>query len=85
MNNFEFATAARIVFGAGKLKELRAIAGEFGQRALFVHSHSALQAATLAALPNCVPFSVTGEPTIELIRAGIRLAKQVSFEKSAQI
>ena len=76
MNNFEFATAARIVFGAGKLKELRAIAGEFGQRALFVHSHSALQAATLAALPNCVPFSVTGEPTIELIRAGIRLAKQ---------
>ena len=74
--NFEFATAARIVFGAGKLKELPAIAGEFGQRALFVHSHSALPAATASALPNCVLFPVAGEPTIELIRAGIRLAKQ---------
>ena len=74
--NFEFATAARIVFGAGKLKELRSIAGEFGQRALFVHSHSALPVAAASALPNCVPLPVTGEPTIELIRAGICLAKQ---------
>jgi len=74
--NFEFATAARIVFGAGKLKELRSIAGAFGQRALFVQSQSAAPAAALAALPNCVPFPVTGEPTIELIRTGIRLAKQ---------
>ena len=74
--NFEFATAARIVFGAGKLKELRSIAGEFGQRALFVHSQSALPATATTALPNCVPFPVAGEPTIELIRAGIRLAKQ---------
>lgn len=74
--NFEFATATRIVFGAGKLKELRSIAGEFGQRALFVQSQSALPAAAASAVPNCVPFPVTGEPTIELIRAGIRLAKQ---------
>jgi len=74
--NFEFATAARIVFGAGKLKELRSIAGAFGQRALFVQSQSTAPAAALAALPNCVPFPVTGEPTIELIRTGIRLAKQ---------
>ena len=74
--NFEFATASRIVFGAGKLKELRAIVGEFGQRALFVQSQSAAPAAAVAALPNCVPFPVTGEPTIELVRTGIRLAQQ---------
>ena len=54
--NFEFATAARIVFGAGKLKELPAIASEFGKRVLFVQSRSALPAAV--ALPACVPFQV---------------------------
>ena len=74
--NFEFATAARIVFGAGKLKELPAIASEFGHRALLVHSRSTLPSATASALPNGVLFPVAGEPTIELIRAGIRLAKQ---------
>ncbi len=72
--NFEFATAARIIFGAGKLKELRAITGEFGKCALFVQSRSALPATT--TLPKSVPFTVTGEPTIELVRAGIKLARQ---------
>ena len=74
--NFEFATATRIIFGAGKLQDLPKLVSEFGQRALFVQSQSAAPAAALAGLPNCVPFPVTGEPTIELIRAGIRLAKQ---------
>ena len=33
---FEFATAGRVVFGQGKLKEIGSIAKEFGRRALFV-------------------------------------------------
>ena len=74
MNAFEFATAARIIFGAGKLQELHAIAGEFGKRILFIQSRSALPAAIV--LPECVPFPVTGEPTIKLVRAGVRLARQ---------
>ena len=76
--NFEFATAARIVFGAGKLKELRALTGEFGKRVLFVQAQPALPAAAvaMAALPECVPFPVAGEPTVELVRTGIRLARQ---------
>jgi len=73
--NFDFATATRIIFGAGKLKELRAIAGEFGKRVLFVQSQSALPAAALGALPECVPFPVTGEPTVDLVRTGVRLAR----------
>ena len=74
MNSFEFATAARIVFGAGKLAELQAIIGEFGQRVLFVHARSALPAAI--AVPESVPFLVVGEPTLEMVRAGVRLARQ---------
>ena len=74
--NFEFATAARIVFEAGRLKDLPAIVGTFGQRVLLVHSQSAAPVAAALALPECVPFPVTGEPTIEMVRAGVRLAQQ---------
>ena len=39
--NFEFATATRIVFGAGKLKEIGAVAKPLGRRALVVIGQSA--------------------------------------------
>jgi alcohol dehydrogenase class IV len=66
---FEFATAARIVFGAGRSKELPAIVAGFGQRPLFVHRKSAAPA-------EGVPFSVSGEPTITLVRDGVELARR---------
>jgi alcohol dehydrogenase class IV len=66
---FEFATATRIVFGAGKAKELGAIIAGFGQRPLFVHRKSAAPA-------EGVPFSVSGEPTIALVRDGVELGRR---------
>ena len=33
---FEFATAQRIIFGRGTVRELSALAAEFGQRVLLV-------------------------------------------------
>ncbi len=39
--NFEFATATRVLFGAGKLKEVGALAQGLGKRALVVIGKSA--------------------------------------------
>ena len=69
--NFEFATAARIIFGPGKLKELGSLVKG---RVLLVQPKPALP--VKVSLPECVPFSVTGEPTVQLVRDGMALARQ---------
>ncbi len=84
MNPFEFATAARIIFGEGKLRELVTIAPEFGRRALVVCG-SVERAQPLFALLDeagveYTAFSVNGEPTLELIRAGVTLAHECEAE-----
>jgi alcohol dehydrogenase class IV len=80
--NFEFATATRIVFGAGKLNEIGAIAKPFGRRALVVIGKSAgaaqrveplLQLLTGAGIEYST-FSVSGEPTFDVVRSGTRRA-----------
>jgi alcohol dehydrogenase class IV len=76
---FEFATATRIVFGAGKLAEAGAIAKSLGRRALVIigKSAAAVQRAEplLRQLDEFATFSVAGEPTIEVVRAGTQRAR----------
>lgn len=82
--NFEFATATRVVFGAGRLREMREIAPLLGRRALVVIGKSAQAVQRveplLMALPDagvdCTTFSVTGEPTIDVVRAGTQRARE---------
>lgn len=78
--NFEFATATRIIFGGGKLGEVPALARELGRRALVVigQSAGAVQRAEplLAALDDYATFSVAGEPTLDVVRAGVERARQ---------
>ncbi len=78
--NFEFATATRIVFGPGKLKQAGAIAKSLGNRALVVigKSAGAVQRAEtlLRQLDEYATFSVSGEPTVEVARAGTARARQ---------
>ena len=74
---FEFATAHRIVFGEGSLREVPAAAAAFGKRALLVTGGASDRAAGLrtaveAAGVECVPFAVAGEPTIDLVRSAPR-------------
>jgi alcohol dehydrogenase class IV len=74
---FEFATAARILFGEGKLSEVPAAARAFGRRALLVtgassHRAEPLRAALAAAGVSTVLFPVPTEPTLELIRSAPR-------------
>lgn len=81
--NFEFATAGRVVFGAGKLKEVGALARPLGRRALVVIGKSAgavqrvepiLSALTEAGIEYAT-FSVAGEPTLEVVRTGTQRAR----------
>jgi alcohol dehydrogenase class IV len=78
---FEFATAARIIFGAGRVREVPQAAAEMGRRALVVTGASGERARPLvnsleAAAITCFRFAVAGEPTVELVRRGAAYARQ---------
>jgi alcohol dehydrogenase class IV len=77
--DFEFATATRIVFGAGKRRLLGGIAKSFGKRAFVVTGRSAARAAevvdllTEAQISSAV-FHIAGEPTVDEVRRGAQIA-----------
>lgn len=78
---FEFATASRILFGPGIVQQLPQIAAEFGRRALVVTGRNRDRAMpVIAALKrsgvDVSIYPVEGEPTLESVRAGARIAKQ---------
>ena len=89
---FEFATATRIIFGEGKLKEIATIAPEFGSRALVVCGNverakplfDLLDSAKIAVST----FSISGEPSIPSVKAGTEQAKtfcsRLQLEASTQ-
>ncbi len=78
---FEFATATRIVFGAGTLREIAPAAREMGARALLVTGRSLERAAPLVAAltkagVECAPFPIAGEPTVQRVREGVQFARE---------
>ncbi|MBC8446129.1 MAG: iron-containing alcohol dehydrogenase, partial [Chloroflexi bacterium] len=78
---FEFATATRIIFGAGTLQEIGPLAAEMGSRALVVTGRTPARAAPLLDLLavqgiEAVTFSVAGEPTTEVARLGTQRARE---------
>src|SRR5262245_6801173 len=78
--NFDFATATRIVFGAGKLREAGLLASGFGKHALVVVGKSAARARPLLELLSgqriaATTFGVADEPTIPLVEQGIATAR----------
>lgn len=77
---FEFATAARIVFGPGVVQQLPKLVLEQGARALLVTGRSSERAKPILDLllnggVQVTTFSVPGEPTTDDVRSGARLAK----------
>jgi alcohol dehydrogenase class IV len=77
---FEFATAQRIIFGAGALREAGPLARSFGTRALVVTGRTPQRAAPLldmlaAHRVEAVVFPVAGEPTTLAVAAGIERAR----------
>jgi alcohol dehydrogenase class IV len=80
---FEFATTTRIVFGAGAVKHVttQMLMKRHGRRAFVVTGRNARHGEALAAVlrgqgMDVVNFSVSGEPEIDTVRAGVALAKQ---------
>lgn len=72
---FEFATAARVIFGCGTVREVAPSAKQMGARALLVTGRSGERAASLAAELACAQFSAGEEPTLDLVRQGVRFAR----------
>jgi len=75
---FEFATAGRIVAGAGRAAELPGIVAGLGSRALVcTGADPARHGGLLAGLGlPAVVFTVAAEPTVELARAGAATARE---------
>jgi len=82
---FEFATAARIVFGPGTIAELGPIARAIGRRAFVVTGKDKIRhASTINDLEGaglrCTLFGVAHEPTVGLVREGAALFKTAGCE-----
>jgi len=83
---FEFATAGRILFGAGTSRQLPTLAKSLGEAALLVlgrsgRSKEALAAGLARAGVRSVPFRVDGEPTVGLVDE----AKDVAMEAGCDL
>lgn len=83
--NFEFSTATRIVFGAGKLAELDTLGRGLGRRALVVSGSRPAAAERVAGLLRkaevAAPrFVVAAEPTLALVEQGTKLAREAECD-----
>lgn len=77
---FEFATASRILFGAGTLNEVAPLAAAMGRHAFLVTGRLVERAELLCenlrkAGLAVETFGVSGEPTISLAQEGVRAAR----------
>jgi alcohol dehydrogenase class IV len=82
---FEFATATRIIFGTGSLKEIGPIAREFGQRALVVTGRNPARAHRLLAFLDAANIahttaSIAHEPTTDDVVHGVRIAREATCD-----
>jgi alcohol dehydrogenase class IV len=77
---FEFATANRIIFGAGTVTEVGSIASQMGQRALIVSGKSIERAQLVISQLDDKRmqwelFQVAAEPTTESVMEGVKTAR----------
>jgi alcohol dehydrogenase class IV len=77
---FEFATANRIIFGAGTLRQVGALAAEMGKRALVVTGWTTERTAVVLDVlgahgVEAILLNVMGEPTTDLVQLGTERAR----------
>ena len=69
---FEFATATQIIFGEGTAAGLPELVRTFGTRPMVVTGASTDRAAWLISALAAEAFAVPSEPTVELVREGVK-------------
>jgi alcohol dehydrogenase class IV len=77
---FEFATATRVIFGEGTAATLPELARTFGTRSLVVTGASTDRAAALVSALAAETFAVPGEPTVDLVRDGVRRVRDTACD-----
>jgi alcohol dehydrogenase class IV len=80
---FEFATATRIIFSEGAVRQVAPIASTYGKRGLIVVGRNTERAASLIAELNAqkiatTTFSVSSEPTVATVLTGVQRARESS-------
>jgi alcohol dehydrogenase class IV len=85
--SFEFATAGRIMAGPGRAQELPGVLAGLGSRVLVVTgADPARHNALLASLDRAAAvFPVAAEPTVELVRAAVAVARAQGADVIAAI
>jgi alcohol dehydrogenase class IV len=78
---FDFATATRILFGPGEARAVAPAAKEMGGRALLVTGSRTERAALLIEAMKregvgCVSLAIHAEPSVDLVRQGVELARR---------
>lgn len=83
--SFEFATANKIIFGAGTALQTGKLASGFGHKALvvfgksFLKSHPIMQDLKAHGI-QCECFRITKEPTVPMVMAGINMARSAACD-----
>jgi alcohol dehydrogenase class IV len=82
---FEFATANRIIFGSGTVTEIPYIAAGMGKCACIITGSSPERASFLIEQLKekqikCVVFSVSGEPTTNIIKDGVKTVRKANCD-----
>ena len=77
---FDFATATRIIFGPGTMREAGSLAKELGRKALIITGRDQARAKNLATILNeqgigTLTMSTSGEPDLETVQRGKLLAE----------
>jgi alcohol dehydrogenase class IV len=85
--SFEFATAGRIMVGPGRAQELPGVLAGLGSRVLVVTgANPARHGGLLASLgPAATVFPVAAEPTVELARTAVAVAREHGADVIAAI
>lgn len=83
--NFEFATANRVIFGAGAIRQAAPLAATMGKHALLVTGSrpgpgASLQAELRTQGLTVTTLSVPGEPTIDSALEAVALARRVGAD-----
>jgi len=82
---FDFATAGRIIFGNGKISEIRTLLKEECRVMLVQGPHSAnarrIEEILLSSKCSVQELIVTSEPTADLVRQGTQLARGIGVQQ----